>query len=69
MLTCLVVTYCLQSEKLVENFILYTEIERTTRRNNTKRRLSKQLDKDRQPQEVSSTSFKFYKVKLSKWVP
>ena len=39
MLTCLVVTYCMQGEKLIENLILYTEIERTTRRSNTKRRL------------------------------
>jgi len=39
MLTGLVVTYCMQGEKLVENLIIYTEIKRTTRRNNTKRRL------------------------------
>jgi len=29
----------MQGEKLVENLILYTDIERTTRRNNSKRRL------------------------------
>jgi len=29
----------MQGEKLIENLILYTEIERTTRRSNTKRRL------------------------------
>jgi len=46
----------MRGKKLVKNLLLYFEIEKTTRRNNSKTRLYKYLDKERQQQEESPTS-------------